>query len=232
MSKRDPNRVIDSFKAELAASLLAWGGMNTRMPESEIGKRIAEDAFLRSAVAWELFLGDWHVAAVNRDATVFRQDLLQRYQASLAERWPGLQGFVTVQMPKHPTLRVIKDILDNRGYNVTFTTSANWVERTSKELVSPWRDRVTALSTADRSLIDAVGAIRNCLAHRSVSASDAMNKALSSLSVAPDKPLRRDNYRVQPSAIGTYLYAVKTAGTRRVEIYHRRLSAVAEQLRV
>lgn len=232
MSKRDPNRVLDAFTTELTASLTAWADMNTRLPEAEIGKRVAEDAFLRSAVAWELFLADWHVAAVNRDATAFRQGLLQRYQESLAERWPGLQDFVTVQMPKHPTLTVIKGILDSRGYNVTFTTSARWVERASTELVSPWRDRVTALSTADRSLIDAVGAIRNCLAHRSTSASDAMNNALSSLSVAPDKPLRRDNYRVQPSAIGTYLYAVKTSGHRRVEIYYRRLAAIAEQLRV
>jgi hypothetical protein len=94
--------------------------------------------------------------------------------------------------------------------------------------MSPYRDAVLSLGLADRRLIGAVTATRNCIAHRSKKATDEMNSALNRLT-ARDRVLKRDA-RVTPSGVGAYLYA-KTGARRWVEIYHDRLVEVAENLR-
>ena len=234
MKKRDPNKVIDEFQSYIESSAGVWGEIGHRVGwESSLAKALSVDAFLRAAVSWETFRSDWHVAAINQDASAFRQELLKRFRASTEEKWAGLTTWVSVEIPKHPSLTVVGDLIDSKGYNVTFSTSEKWVDRSARELVDPWRAAVLGLPPADRSFLDAVAALRDCIAHRSTGSTSRLDQALKKLNVAPDKGLRRGKNRVQPSGIGTYLFAVAGPATaRRVQLFHARLSDIADGLRV
>jgi hypothetical protein len=187
MKKRDPNKVIDEFQAALKASATTWGEIGHRLGwEADLAKALSVDAFLRAAVAWESFRSDWHVAAINKDASAFRKELLGRFQASVEDKWGGLNRWVSVELPKHPSLDIVSELIDGRGYNVTFGSCDKWVERCSREVVSQWRDKALSLSSADHRFIDSVSALRDCIAHRSRASIERLDVALKKLSVAPD----------------------------------------------
>ena len=114
--------------------------------------------------------------------------------------------------------------------NVSLGNSNAWQEKARAHLCPRYRDVVLSLPVQDRSLTNAVIAIRNLLAHRSVKASAEMNEALRNLHGQHDRALRRGTRKIHPSGIGSYLNADQ-AGARRVEIYHARLRELAERLR-
>jgi hypothetical protein len=232
MNKRDPNRVVDEFQILLVDSMRIWRALCDRTGwEAELSKALSVDGFLRAAVGWETFRSDWYVAAINKDASAFRSDLESRFRKSVEGNWPSLSGRISVEIPKHPNLGVVRELVDSRGYNVSFGPPDTWVEKGRRELMSPYRDRVTSLSAPDLALIQSVGALRDCIAHRSPASTETLDFALKKLIVAPDAPLRRGPNRVQPPGIGTYLFALK-GRHRRVEIFHRRLNAISERMRV
>jgi hypothetical protein len=233
MKKRDPNKVIDEFQATLGESAITWGEIGHRIGwEADLAKALSVDAFLRAAVAWETFRSDWHVAAINNDSSAFRKELLRRYQASMDDKWHGMSKWVSVDLPKHPSLDVVSSLIDARGFNVTFESSEKWVSRCATELVSPWREKAMSLGLPDHRLVDSITALRDCIAHRSRGSIERLDLALKKLSLVPDKPLRRGTNRVQPSGIGAYLFAIAgPAGARRVQVFHARLDGIAESLR-
>jgi hypothetical protein len=228
--KKNPNDVIDDFKDLVSNSLSAWTQMCAQINGNELKKNASVDAFLNAAIGWESFLSDWHIAAINRDSTSFAADLQKRVEDSVSGRWRGLKGRVTLSIPKHPSLDLVRELIDPEGGNISFGGKDKWRDRATRELCDPYRARILALTDRDHRLIRSVVAIRDCVSHRSQKASDAMNDALTQLAAA-DSALRRTQARVQPSGIGAYLFAA-TAGGRRVEIYHRRLGDIAEALRV
>jgi hypothetical protein len=185
---------------------------------------------LNAAIGWESFLSDWHIAAINRDSSAFVTELSKRVEQSLKDRWPGLAGRVALTIPKHPSLELVNDLIDPTGSNISFGDKDKWLARVNCELVDLYRAAVVALPDRDHLLIRAVVSIRDCIAHRSLRASNAMNDALANLQAA-DSHLRRAQARVTPSGIGAYLFA-QAGGIRRVERYHGRLQGIAESLRV
>jgi hypothetical protein len=58
-------KIRDEFLAVLAGGEEAWVGAT----DTATRKVVAEDIFLRMTVAWEGFISDWYIAAVNHDAT-------------------------------------------------------------------------------------------------------------------------------------------------------------------
>jgi hypothetical protein len=230
MRKQNPNDVVDDFKDLIAASLLTWTQMCAQISGNELRKNASVDAFLNAAIGWESFLSDWHIAAINRDSGPFVGDLQTRIEQSVVGRWPGVGGRISLSIPTHPSLELVRELIDPEGGNISFGGRNKWRDRVQRELNDPYRARVLALSDRDHHLIAAVVAIRDCVAHRSKKSSDAMNSALTNLAHA-DRALRRAQARVQPSGIGAYLYAQAT-GERRIERYHRRLSDIGESLRV
>jgi hypothetical protein len=230
MRKKNPNDVIDDFKRLAGASLATWTQMCGQITGNDLRKNASVDAFLNVAIGWESFLSDWHIAAINRDSSAFVSDLQQRVEQSVTGRWPGLKGKLNLSIPKHPSLDLITEVLDPEGGNLSFAGKAKWRERAQRELCDPYRTAVLSLGDSDYKLVTASVAIRDCLAHRSQKASNVMNEALGRLATR-DAALRRGQQRVQPSGIGAYLYA-QTGSGRRVELYHQRLDAVAEALRV
>lgn len=231
--KRDPNDVIDAFQHELAKSLALWGEVRAHVgPAGDIAKRIAVDAFTRAAVGFEGFRSDWHIAAINRDSTEFKAFLTAKIERVAVGAYPNIAGKIEVNLPRHPKLEEITELLDPRGRNVSLPDFKAWKERTSEHLVDPWRTQVMSLPTADGRLIDGVVAVRNLLAHESRDASDTMNRALGKLTAGHDPHLRRvGTRRITPSGIGSYLNAIK-AGQPRVERYYGRLDEIVEKLRV
>jgi hypothetical protein len=230
MRKKNPNDVIDDFRALVSSSLATWTEMCAQISGNDLRKNASVDAFLNAAIGWESFLSDWHIAAINRDSSNFAADLQRRVGESVTSRWPGLGGRIALSIPKHPSLDLVREILDPEGGNLSFGARDKWRDRANRELCDPYRARVLAVTDRDHRLIRSVVAIRDCIAHRSQKASDGMNEALSNLSVA-DGALRRTQARVQPSGVGAYLFAA-TPGGRRVERYHLRLHSIAETLRV
>jgi hypothetical protein len=147
----------------------------------------------------------------------------------MAEK-PALAPLLSLSIPKHPDLALVRELLDPTGRNIALWPKAKWIERASKQLVNPYRVKVTAVPDRDHKLIDAAVQIRNCVAHRSRAAAVAMNDALVKLS-GGDAVLRRGARRVGPAGIGHYLFAL-ASGERRVQTYHLRLGEIAETLRV
>jgi hypothetical protein len=61
-------KIRDEFLAVLADGEEAW----VEGAETKRRKTVAEDIFLRMIVAWEEFISNWCIAAVNHDATTFK----------------------------------------------------------------------------------------------------------------------------------------------------------------
>jgi hypothetical protein len=230
MRKRDPNDVITAFQVSATASLDNWSSMLEALADRplDLRRRLSVDAFLRLAVRWESFRSEWHIAAINRDATRFRADLEQRFRQSVGDRFPGLEPFVRVELPLHPPLQTIEEILDPARRNISF--GADWVKRAERELATDYASTVGALGLPDLKLVIATEKIRNCLVHESPYASQQMNAALMALEVTVDDDLMRGARTIRPSGIATYLHA-EAGGRRRVARFHERLDEIAEKLR-
>jgi hypothetical protein len=139
MRKQNPNDVVDAFLTTLNKSLATWGGVRHAVGESgPLAKQASIDAFLRAAVAFETFRSDWHVAAINRHSSAFKTDLANRVGQSVSGRWPGLVGRVRIDLPAHPSLSIVKHMLDPRGRNISLSDAATWKDRASRELADPY----------------------------------------------------------------------------------------------
>lgn len=232
MRKQNPNDVIDAFHHELNESIDTWNRLRQEVGTAgDLAKRVSVDAFQRAAVAFEGFRSDWHIASINRDSTQFKSVLTQKVEQSVASRWRGLQGRVSVDLPKHPSLELVRELLDPDGQNVSLGSYAIWKDKAEEQLCTQFSTPLVGLPVQDRAVVDAVIAVRNLLSHRSQRASKGMNEALRALHGHQDGALRRGPNRPEPSGIGNYLNADRD-GQRRVEIFHHRLQDISERLRV
>jgi len=230
--KADPNDVIDDFQRQLRLSLINWGRTVTRLGPKRNGlrKEASIDAFLRAAVGFETFRSDWHIAAINRDASVFSKAVQLTVRTMVAGTrgdYRGAADFVTLVVPKHPNVNLIRAIVDPLGKNITFQ-DGSWERRADRELASPYREKVRGLTDKQKHLIDAVAAIRNAIAHRSMGSVAEMNSKLLLLPAG----LHRGINRIQISGLGSYLWASAPGrSAARVELFFRSLRNIAESLR-
>jgi hypothetical protein len=232
--KKNPNDVIDDYVELASDSLSTWKDVCAALSSAPLKKRVSADAFLNVAIGWESFVSDWHLAAINRDSSAFAAHLETRAKNRLRGEFPGLvtEGLVRVDLPKHPSLDLVKTLVDPDGANVAMGDRSKWRTRVEAELCDPYKVKVLSLGAGDHKLIGAVVGIRNCLAHRSTRATDTMNDRLSALA-SRDRDLRPPgDRRVLPSSVGHYLNARVSTWQARVEVYHQRLAEIAEQLRV
>jgi hypothetical protein len=234
MRKQNPNDVVLVLHVEIDDAMEAWGGLREVLGTSgPRAKRVTVDAFTRIAVAFETFRSDWHIAAINRDSTAFRAMLGDRATASVrAGRFPALADHVRVELPSHPPLALIRDILDPQGGNLPLNTHEQWAKRAGTELCDPWKQKICAMRDDDRALLNAVVAIRNLVAHQSPRASAAMNQALVEFSPGDAAYLRRGDRTIHPSGIGNYLNAEPARGLARAQYYAQRLRNLVSALRV
>jgi hypothetical protein len=227
---RDPNGVIDQFKSLVDRSRDIWQRTQQALvnADSDLRKSSSLDAFVRVAVAWEVFRSDWHVAAINRDITTYRSSVAARFQQSVkAGKFSQLEPFVQLGFPAHLSVAVVRQLVDPLERNISF--GDNWVDRARSDLAATYAAKVAALLPADLLLVAASEKLRNAIAHRSANAVNEMNSALVVLDPTTDADLVRTT-RVSAQGISAYLHALPT-NERRVEALHRRLAAIAEKLR-
>jgi hypothetical protein len=112
-----------------------------------------------------------------------------------------------VSIPKHPSLDLIREIIDPEGGNLSFGKKGRWTERAKLDLADPYKAKVLAVPATDQQLILAVVTIRDCISHRSQKV-QRRNERGTRAAEANDAELRRGTVRVTPSGIGAYLHAV------------------------
>src|SRR5437870_5401495 len=127
----DPNDVIDDF-AEVIDSLrdtydvlLIAGGTDA------LKKQVSVDVFLRAAVGFESFRSEWHIAAINQDATRFRECVQESIRGTVsgAREYRGAAPRIVLDVPRYPSVAVIRAIVDPLGRNVAFGDAAGWKVR-------------------------------------------------------------------------------------------------------
>jgi hypothetical protein len=228
--KQDPNDIIHEFRYRVASHLDTWQRLSAVGLSGDLRRAIAVDAFFRMAAAFEAFRSDWHVASLNRDSSTLKRHLGKELATAIKRSgWPGLTNHVTINLPRHPRLEVVREIVDPLGAHLNF--GDRWVQRCSQELIASYAGKVAALPAADHSFVRLVISLRNCIAHGSVRASREFNDALAAVDPGVDADLMRGRRLVHPSGIGSYLNAQRAAG-RRVELYARRLDGLAAKLSV
>ncbi len=120
MRKASPNEVIDAFVQSTSAGLADWQVIDASLSDLRLRRRVASDAFLALAVAWETFLSQWLIAAVNRDSSTAVRYLTQRLQdhATGELRVPQTHVSATLITKNHFTLALVRQLLDPHDNNV------------------------------------------------------------------------------------------------------------------
>lgn len=231
MRKKNPNAMIDDFQAFVDVNLTEWLELQSLVADRRLLlHRLTLDAFLQAAIVWETFKSDWHIACINRDASVYAADA-QRRLVSAAANIRISSKFVTLALPKHPSLEVLGQLLDPEGGNLGLGTYSKWRGRADAHLIPKYRLALGSWGLGEVALNDAVTATRDCIVHRSPKAVRALNDALT-VGALPAS-LRRSGNSVRASGLGAYL-AARAPGTpslRRMEVYVTGLHSLAEKLR-
>lgn len=229
--KVDPNDIIEDFRADLERVRLILSDLIDLIDKDRLLKEIALDTFLRAAVSFETFRSDWHIAAINRDPTVFEKTLSKSLRGTVAggRDYRGAADFIELAIGKNPSIAVIRAIVDPLGRNVAFGNTDEWVKRAKRELAPRYVARVKALTDQDMTIVTAVIATRNCIAHRSSGSVREMNAALQRLPAG----LRRPINDVSVKGIGAYLWASPPGqGAARATRFLGELGRVATVLQV
>lgn len=236
MRKVDPNSVIDDFKLQVTDALAQWQVIDQAVPSTPVAlrRKLSSDAFLTLAVAWESFLSDWWIGAINRDAsTLLAQTETKLRQEALRSLGLGPTDLAASLVSKsHLSVKEVRLRLDPQERNVVVHGHTDRRKRAQAELAGNYRVRAHAISAGDWQTVECARAVRNLLAHRSASASDALDTIIRKANLDP--ALRWSGQR-KLSVAGTmrYLATKRPADPElRIARFHRTLADIAEQFRV
>lgn len=130
-------------------------------------------------------------------------------------------------MPVHLRRDDVRSLVDQRDFNLTFSSTEEMLQRASEYLPPGTATKFRSLTEMDLAAIDAWQALRNFLAHRSRSSSDRMNHALENPHL--DIRLRRGKHRIY--SVGSFLSSIPSGTTRwRVLEYLDAMESVASRL--
>lgn len=204
--------------------------LNKRMPypKSEFLALLCEQVMLSATIAWENFVSELFVCYINRDSTLYVQDLKTRFDSSIADRFGReIASKAVLQLGQHLNKQQVKHCLDPKQFNFVPKHSSELVQCAQKWLAIEYSKKFTSLSAKDRATIDAWYAMRNFLAHRSKASWHEMHKALNGENLYA-------NYKLGAKArhdIGAYLKASVTKDRRmRLERYMIRMKSLASKL--
>lgn len=232
MRKRDPNALIDQFQADLTISRNDRKRLCDAAPNVMLARRATMDAFARTAVSFERFRSEWHIAAITRDAREFADYQRRRVEVLLkGNDKASLLPYVSVNMPKHPTLEQVASLLDASGSNLSTPSVDAWKDLAKRDLAEPWRAQVVDISWSHSTAANAVIAIRNAVSHQSSKSLTAMSVALEKLTHPHHAGLQRPQNNVSLSGIPIYLHG-SVEGVARIEKYYDLLRDLVEDLRV
>lgn len=144
---------------------------------------LAEHCLLTAAVAWEGFISDILIAYINVDASRFKTHLEASFDKHIKTQEKQNRIFTRfgkLQFPMHLSKADVQSLANSSGNNITFPNFSELEKKASIFLVQAHADKFTKLSKPQKSIIDAVIALRNHVAHRSERSLKAMNEALAS----------------------------------------------------
>lgn len=236
MRKVDPNSVIDDFKHQVADALQQWELIDQATPSTPVAlrRKVASDAFLTLAVAWESFFSDWWIGSINRDASTHLTTIEKKLRKE-AQRAFGLEASDlarTLVSRSHLSVKEVRHQLDPQDRNVVVHGHKHRQKRAQAELAGNYRERAHAITASSWQTVECARAIRNLLAHRSESARDVLDTVVRKTNL--ELALRWTGPR-KLSVPGTMRYlATKRPvdADLRVAKFHHALSDLAEQLRV
>ncbi len=232
MRKASPNEVIDAFVQSTSAGLADWQVIDASLSDLRLRRRVASDAFLALAVAWETFLSQWLIAAVNRDSSAAVTSLSQRLQdhATNELRVPQTHVSTTLITKNHFTMELVRQLLDPHDNNVVLREHKDLKVFADRWLAASYRQQLSAITPYQFRPVLATRLVRNALAHQSESALKRANNELRkstmplALRVTTSRQLNVDGWR-------RYLLSI-TSETPRLAVYHTELAATAQLLRV
>jgi len=189
---------------------------------------ISEYSFLSASVLLEGYISDLFVAYINKKSGPFVSNLTSQMnieaEDDLAKRAISL---ATVDIASHLTLDKIRGILDPKGWNVTFSTSADMKAKAGTWLDTPYKACFTGISAKHCALLEATKAIRNYLAHRSSKSRETMQDVLQNQDLTAC--FMRGTKRV--NKVGSFLDSTPNGClANRLQFYIAELKAIAAQL--
>lgn len=216
VNKPNLNLVIDRFQDEQKRQRSLYNSLRG-VATNDVMREQSCNLVMVTARDWERFLSDWHIAAVARDSTTFANTLTDHLTKAVTkygnERGaPQLSVFSpTVHVPAHPTQADVARALDGQGRNLPLSTNKARRRFANDYLAGPYASKHEKLADeATTLLLDVLLSVRNVIAHRSRSSLDHLNTKLTEASQSADQDvssLGRDQNRVSPSGVGSYLDA-------------------------
>ncbi len=210
MRTQVPKTISTDLLAAIQDVESAHMAVEAGVPGDPHRKLVTEYLFVATAALLEGFISDLFVAYINRTSDTFRKHLLKQITFSSSDDFAkrALQH-VGNEMP-HLNVDQIRHILDPRGYNLTFDTTAEMKTHAGLWLSPADAVRFTGCSKQQCAFIDSVKAVRNFLAHRSQSADDKMQEALN----AADLPTDQKRGAKKVLDVGAHLRAISHGQSR------------------
>lgn len=190
---------------------------------------LTETVFHRVYVLFEIFISDVLIDFINKDSRVFLGHFSQTIGQSIESKY-GVKHRtrITYHSEKHLSIREIEALADKEGRNIPFSEARGIIQRAHLWLAPQFAAKFDSIPTDRLLVVDAAKAIRNSIAHGSISAHAEANSALRALpSSGACAHLRRTNNDVK--TLGPYLRVMRN-GKNRLNIYIDELSEFAAAL--
>ncbi len=191
---------------------------------------MAELVFASVAVRWEVFISDYCIGSINRDASQCRRALRDAVRETVRNEHGDWAVGMVRSLKRHPSVAEIHNMLDPKSRNVTFSKYDDFRAFAREYLAPLIESKIKGLPPEDRRVIDATIKIRNYIAHRSKSSTSEVNHILNhaDLRLVANRGLARGSNRINNA--GAFLLASSGSWKSRLEGYVDRLLTISRKL--
>ena len=228
MRTANPDNIRNDFIAGLADIKDALIDVTNRGVAAKSRLHVVEYSYLAASILLEGFVSDLFVAYINKKNGPFVNHIVGKMRIEAADEIAKRAAqFATVDITSHLTLDKIRQILDPRDWNVSFTTTGDLKAKANLWLDAPFKNHFANLNAHHGALLEATKATRNYLAHRSGTAQKAMQLALVNPNLTQE--FRRGANQVK--SVGSFLDSTPPGQQQtRLNYYLSELNAIARQL--
>jgi hypothetical protein len=160
---------------------------------------LAEQFVLNVGVLWEVFINELLLSYLIASPNRFSKNLSAKLFQSIDTRFGStVSQLVRFSVPKELSIAKASALADPKNFNITVNSSDDLTTR-ANDLLEAKYARLFTLQPEDAQLLNFIVAMRNYLAHRSISAKTKLKKITSLLSGV------NISLRGPVSNIGTYL---------------------------
>lgn len=226
MRKMKPEDVREDFDKALDDVIAFYKTVKAALTKDSDETLLVQNTILTSATLWESFINDMFIAYINRDSNRFQDHLQDAFKASRTPKQDVIaENFVTVTFPKHLTVELITDLIDQRGENITFFDYSALKKGAAKYLIAGHRTGIDGLTNAQKATLSLWIALRNEIAHNSERSFHAMNDAMNAGGLH-NTGLQRGVNNVKH--VGAYLKSKPTPNSKpRIELILDEMKAIA-----